>query len=51
MKGSEDEDSKLDNTLEERNLQKLMKKKICSNTLGLSRHGEEELELTGEYGK
>jgi hypothetical protein len=33
--------------LEERNLHKLMKKKNRSTTLGLSRHGGEELELAG----
>jgi hypothetical protein len=41
-------DSNLDNTLEERHLHKLMKKKNRSNTLVLSRHGEEELELASE---
>jgi hypothetical protein len=39
----EDEDSNLYNTLEERNLHKLMKKNR-STSLGLSGHGGEELE-------
>jgi hypothetical protein len=38
--------------LEERNIHKLMEKKIRSTTLGLSHHGVEELELVGEgYGE
>jgi hypothetical protein len=45
----EDEDSNVYNTLEERNLHKLMKKTIHSTTLGLSRHVGRSLNGSGEW--
>jgi hypothetical protein len=47
-KWREHKESIVGNTLQERNIHKLMRKRFGNTSLGLRRHGEKELELSNE---